>query len=382
MAEASLMSLLEAMLALAARPALVTRPTINVKAGGYPEELFLDMSEEQKEEVECCICYQVLKEVMECRNKHKFCYTCIQVWSTTGEYLNRIRCPVCRCEGHYSRNPDLDLKIEMKRVKCSMDGCTWKGLLRYSGTHKHSNYQAQSSSSSTTPNLPQLKTNSQRPSDSMSRLQPRSLVRSRLTPSTSDRNNNLVSRSTSVDAEAVALSQEINNNAFLESEPTSPIAPIPPQTPRPSNLTRRRVPTLPSLVHNSSLSPLPPAVAPASTQPSITGTGLLSRRRASQGQAPTTFSAASGNLTTVRDRLVESRNRLQGLVSSFGEDDDRQVPEVETFHEEREYNRQQQMQEVHELGRRLGQVARELRELLDHRRNNRSQSTSSSESDD
>ncbi|KAH9512721.1 hypothetical protein Btru_038010 [Bulinus truncatus] len=87
-AEESLMALLEAMLTLAARP----KP--QVKPGGHQEEHFLDLTEDERNEFSCNICYQILKETMQCVNNHKFCHSCLLVWSTTGQYTNRIRCPV------------------------------------------------------------------------------------------------------------------------------------------------------------------------------------------------------------------------------------------------------------------------------------------------
>ncbi|KAK6177103.1 hypothetical protein SNE40_015275 [Patella caerulea] len=362
MAEASLMALLEAMLSLAARPALVRRPTPNIKAGGYPDEIFLDLTDEKRDEYECSICYLMMKDVMECRNKHKFCFSCIQVWSTTGEFMNRVRCPVCRCEGHYTKNPVLDNKILMNRVKCTMKGCDWKGLLKYAETHKHSNYQTSSNSSST--NLPPLKDATTRPTESRSMLQPRSNTRSRLTPSISDPNNNSISIDSNDNRHLDPLSPSGNANSESDQPSVlSPRAPAPPQTPRPNALVRRRVPTLPSLIN-----PVPPSVPPASTS----GSGLLTRRRASQNLTPATLrptnETGGRGLTTVRDRLVESRNRLEGLMSTYADDADQHAEEAYTFQEERENSRRQQLQEVQELGRRLGQVAAELRQLLDHRR--------------
>ncbi|KAK7102978.1 ras guanine nucleotide exchange factor Y-like [Littorina saxatilis] len=138
----NLMALLEAVLSLAASDASAsrrpTRPAI--KAGGHSEEIFLDLTEDEQDEFSCSICYQVLKESMQCLNHHKFCHSCLYVWSTTGQYANRVRCPVCRCQGYYFRNDDLDEKINKKKVKCSMDGCRWTGQLKMLGGHRHTNY--------------------------------------------------------------------------------------------------------------------------------------------------------------------------------------------------------------------------------------------------
>ena len=53
-AEDGLMTLLEAMLTLAAREARRPKPP-PVKPGGYCEDLFLDLSEDDKEEFSCQI---------------------------------------------------------------------------------------------------------------------------------------------------------------------------------------------------------------------------------------------------------------------------------------------------------------------------------------
>ncbi|XP_076468618.1 uncharacterized protein LOC143299364 [Babylonia areolata] len=138
----NLMALLEAVLSLAASDAAVTRRPARpaVKPGGYSEDIFLDLSEEEQEEFSCSICYQVLKETMQCLNHHKFCHSCLYVWSTTGQYANRIRCPVCRCQGYYIRDSDLDERIQVKRVKCGMASCKWTGPLKHLTVHRHTTY--------------------------------------------------------------------------------------------------------------------------------------------------------------------------------------------------------------------------------------------------
>lgn len=56
-AEESLIALLEAMLTLAAQDIGVRmhRPKPTIKAGGHPEEIFVDLSEEEKDELTCNI---------------------------------------------------------------------------------------------------------------------------------------------------------------------------------------------------------------------------------------------------------------------------------------------------------------------------------------
>jgi hypothetical protein len=89
-----------------------------VKVGGFPEELFLDLTESEKETLTCgiwwvnslanggcsdyfhlfamCLCsYLIVNDCRQCDNKHLFCHTCILAWSMTfGE--NSQKCPMCR----------------------------------------------------------------------------------------------------------------------------------------------------------------------------------------------------------------------------------------------------------------------------------------------
>ena len=55
-------------------------------------------------------------------------------------------------------------------------------------------------------------------------------------------------------------------------------------------------------------------------------------------------------------------------MSTFSGELERSRQEMAEFQVERERQRREQLTEVQELGRRLGQVASELRHLLDHRR--------------
>ncbi|KAF8565125.1 hypothetical protein P879_10692 [Paragonimus westermani] len=77
-----------------------------VTPGGYPEELFIYLSEREKEEYMCAVCYSVLKEAYQCPNEHRFCYGCIYTWST-GPSTGHDGCPVCRCDGLYAKNFDV-----------------------------------------------------------------------------------------------------------------------------------------------------------------------------------------------------------------------------------------------------------------------------------
>ena len=55
-------------------------------------------------------------------------------------------------------------------------------------------------------------------------------------------------------------------------------------------------------------------------------------------------------------------------MTSFTGELDRNRQEMADFQQERERQRREQLDEVRELGQRLGQVASELRRLLEHRR--------------
>ncbi|KAH8875903.1 TNF receptor-associated factor 2 [Schistosoma japonicum] len=78
-------------------------------------------------------------EAYQCQNQHKFCYGCIYTWST-GPTAGHDSCPVCRCDGLYAKNFDLNERIDKKRVRCPMDGCNWMGLLSVYAQHEHRRY--------------------------------------------------------------------------------------------------------------------------------------------------------------------------------------------------------------------------------------------------
>ncbi|KAK2177355.1 hypothetical protein NP493_603g01019 [Ridgeia piscesae] len=109
-----------------------------VKVGGYPQEMFLDLTEEEQEKWSCNICFMVVKDCHECMNKHIFCHSCIVAWTmTSGQNSNR--CPLCRCEQTaYAQNRAVDRQLENKRVKCPHEDC-WmtRAPLRSFLTHNH-----------------------------------------------------------------------------------------------------------------------------------------------------------------------------------------------------------------------------------------------------
>lgn len=108
-----------------------------VKVGGYPDEIFTDLSEDEREEFQCNVCYLVLKETKECINKHMFCATCIFAWSMTYG-ANSDKCPVCRAEQKdYKSNKDIDSKLGLKRVKCPEEKCTFTSPLKFFLHHSH-----------------------------------------------------------------------------------------------------------------------------------------------------------------------------------------------------------------------------------------------------
>ncbi|KAF7257417.1 TNF receptor-associated factor 2 [Paragonimus skrjabini miyazakii] len=113
----------------------------DVTPGGYPEEMFIYLSEREKEEYTCAVCYSVLKEAYQCPNEHRFCYGCIYTWST-GPSAGHDGCPVCRCDGLYAKNFDLVDRINQKRTRCIQKGCNWMGLLAEHFSHEHRRYSA------------------------------------------------------------------------------------------------------------------------------------------------------------------------------------------------------------------------------------------------
>jgi len=113
--------------------------TTQVKPGGYAEDIFIFLSHRDKEEYSCSVCYSVVKDAHQCINGHKFCYSCIYVWSTCYR-AGADCCPVCRCDGRYARNDQINEKIGRERVKCVSEGCNWRGYLRDYTEHQHRMY--------------------------------------------------------------------------------------------------------------------------------------------------------------------------------------------------------------------------------------------------
>ncbi|CAH8848795.1 unnamed protein product [Trichobilharzia szidati] len=111
----------------------------DIQPGGYLEEIFIYLSNSEKEEYLCTICYLILKEAYQCQNQHKFCYGCIYTWST-GPTAGHDSCPVCRCDGLYAKNFELNDRINKKRVRCPQSHCNWMGMLSAYHEHEHRRY--------------------------------------------------------------------------------------------------------------------------------------------------------------------------------------------------------------------------------------------------
>ncbi|XP_041347536.1 uncharacterized protein LOC121367435 [Gigantopelta aegis] len=384
----SFLALIEAVLSLAAPQ--VPRPREGIiKPGGYPEDIFLSLPEDEKDDLECAICYQILKEAMQCNNKHKFCHSCIYVWSTSGRHLNRTRCPVCRIEGRYERNKDLDERIENKRVRCSLKSCKWTGMLKYHSVHQHTNYSVSSQVTLETKELPLLSgrstpanrstsSNSQRITTRTGLPVPtnHTRLRARLSGnrfrsddnnnnSSSHNNNSRISSSSITSNSGVSSSVDTSVGADRRS-PAPSTTPRPPTNPRPAGLvTRHRMTSLPALRR--------PARSRVNlTNTSDAATSGSSEVRPAESTAPELLrervDQVDNNLTNIRSRLQESHSHLDALMDTFGSELEQHQQEVISIHVERERQRQEQLDEVRELGRRLGQVASELRRLLSQRR--------------
>jgi len=190
----------------------------------------------------------------------------------------------------------------------------------------------------------------------------------------------------------------------------SPRTPRPPSRPRPSGMPTRRMPTLPNIVNQSQNAPRQSTTVnqtQSSSRPSNTVSQSQNTTRqsasvnTSQGatrQSTTSRQAASTNsdmrphhgttsmrsrtgntsentspgYRNIRERLRDSRSRLDTLMSTFSTELERGRRDIADFQEQREQRRQEQLEEVRELGRRLGHVATELRGLLEARRQLRS----------
>lgn len=107
-----------------------------IKVGGFPEELFLELTEEEKDQTDCAICFMILNDARQCRNKHNFCASCIFAWSLTTS-ANSDKCPVCRSKGSYQKNEKLNNMLFHKRVQCPEPKCKYRGFLKFFLTHSH-----------------------------------------------------------------------------------------------------------------------------------------------------------------------------------------------------------------------------------------------------
>lgn len=342
--------------------------------------------------------YQILKEPRRCSNRHQYCYSCIFVWSTSGPHGNHRRCPVCRTEGYYIRDQELEEKVGNLRVKCHLESCKWKGPLKLLAKHRHTTYtrtglpfrsrfdehyrSMYSEMAEEDDDLPRLD-NGGHESGSRLSLRPPStanrLTRSRLAGTQTAREP------------ANAGSSGASPQQSTASNLTTPRTPHPPTTPRPAGQAVRRVPTLPSII--SSGRPNSPAQEGRRLPlRSTTNENRIDRNRAtnasSQYRGPnavpqpppqpraTNATVSRGVRTnpvnpgfgTVRERLRESRDRLDSLMTSFSRELERGRQGLTDFQETRERRRQEQLEEVRDLGRRLNFVATELRRLLDQRR--------------
>ncbi|ELU03701.1 hypothetical protein CAPTEDRAFT_217937 [Capitella teleta] len=132
-----------------------------VKVGGFPEELFLDLSESDKESltwlsiegglnakvkispISCLldtfssVSFLIVNDCRQCDNKHLFCHTCVFAWSMTfGE--NSQKCPMCRCpQTEYLTNKEVNRILDDKRVQCYEDTCRFRSPLKIFLMHSH-----------------------------------------------------------------------------------------------------------------------------------------------------------------------------------------------------------------------------------------------------
>ncbi|KAI0231060.1 hypothetical protein LSAT2_018573 [Lamellibrachia satsuma] len=94
-----------------------------VKMGGFPQEMFINLTDDEQQKWACNICFMVVKDCHECRNKHIFCHSCIVAWMMTSG-RNSQRCPLCRCaQTEYTSNAEVDRLVLDKRVKCPHENC-------------------------------------------------------------------------------------------------------------------------------------------------------------------------------------------------------------------------------------------------------------------
>ncbi|XP_071140608.1 RNA-binding protein 25-like [Mytilus edulis] len=104
---------------------------------GYRDNLFFNLTEEEKEEFTCSICCHILRQPHECKNSHQFCHFCITRWS---HHASHGSCPMCRVDGLYRENVELEERINQKIVRCEWKKCFWTGPLANLETHLHTVY--------------------------------------------------------------------------------------------------------------------------------------------------------------------------------------------------------------------------------------------------
>ncbi|WAR25775.1 hypothetical protein MAR_011479 [Mya arenaria] len=453
-----------------------------MKPGGHSDEIFVDLTDDKRENLD----YQILKDVRQCENKHKFCYSCIFVWSTSGNPTNHSRCPVCRVEGLYVKNERLNNEILDLPVKCHMLTCRWKGQLREYEDHVHTTYgeTANKGKLNSHRELPVVNSGPEIAANppSTSRLRARSSSnassstiasnndtadtsvgprRSTRPPLTAVTNNGHHNRSNTVSQRSPATAQGViktsrsrsrsrvgntspqrrtsttstglpsngrltsrarirngglqnansqntirhnhytstqetsneHNNSTVQTTTEEIHTPRPPTTPRPapaSQTSGRRLPTLPSIVsadmarQNVLESPRDRNLdnnnnnnVSQSMYSSDYATREAERRHVAERRHyvpdPVGRNLQTRSFGTIRERLNESRQRLDMLMSTFSSEIDRGRQNLSAFQQEREVRRQEQMSEVRDLGRRLTHVASELRGLLNQRRQIRQQ---------
>lgn len=203
----------------------------------------------------------------------------------------------------------------------------------------------------------------------------------RITFSHTRANNNVGGAAQTSDS--VPTRSSVSNLANSNSSDNVPnsinggLTPHPPAAPRTSSnvINARR---LPRLVNAPPQRSQPDQhIQPTSNQGQ--GAGVMATSSSSPFSPPIRNPATS--LSEIRDHLQDSRSRLNNLMSSFSGELDRNRQEMMEFQQERERQRRDQLEEVRELGQRLGQVAFELRRLLEQRRQLPNFSDSDSDSD-
>ncbi|KAK2167840.1 hypothetical protein LSH36_23g05075 [Paralvinella palmiformis] len=102
---------------------------VRFKPGGYPDDMFFGLTDDERHTFECNICFLVAKDPRQCVNAHLFCATCIFTWTLSSSGDNRDKCPVCRSPGRYRPDLKAESRLNRKHVVCTEDRCKWKGTL-------------------------------------------------------------------------------------------------------------------------------------------------------------------------------------------------------------------------------------------------------------